>query len=445
MRALVLLVIAACGDNLEPDPNVARSGNRLKLVHYDYGDGTRETETRWFHDAARDERCTPRSWSDGVTLCTPAFTDTVFPTSACARALGRVPAGDAVPPYFVRHYWLADSWVPSRIFLPGERADVPAQAWELRDGACLGPYDTAGSDYYELGREIERAGLVRITHPEVAATSRLALAVVASADGLYVPTGLYDRDLEAPCVPAAAPGADATVCVPDGVATADYFHDAQCAEPELALAFGERLPAVIRHHDERSRCTSYHAVGAEVSAPPLYHRNGPSCVEIAAPTNTRYYLAGAPRELAGLDRVRDPTMRRLQPIELLHGDLRIADALLHDAALATECQRDELDGAVRCVPRTATPVIELFADDSCQAVVPLAEVHLGACAEPAAFAVASGRVLRAIGAVRVAPLYHLSTGDRCLPYAIPEGIAFHEVGPALPAETFATATIVVDP
>ena len=445
MRVLVLLVIAACGDNLEPDPNVARSGNRLKLIRYDYGDGTRETETRWFHDAARDERCTPRSWSDGVTLCTPAFTDTVFPTSACARALGRVPAGDAVPPYFVRHYWLAGSWVPSRIFLPGERADVPAQAWELRDGACLGPYDTAGSDYYELGREIERAGLVRITHPEVAATSRLALAVVASADGLYVPTGLYDRDLEVPCVPDATPGAGATVCVPDGVATADYFHDAQCAEPELALAFGERLPAVIRHHDERSRCTSYHAVGAEVAAPPLYHRNGPSCVEIAAPTNTRYYLAGAPRELAGLDRVRDPAMRRLQPIELLHGDLRIADALLHDAALATECQRDELDGAVRCVPRTATPVIELFADDACQAIVPLAEVHLGTCSEPATFAVAPGRVLRAIGAVHVAPLYHLSTGDRCLPYAIPEGIAFHAVGPALPAETFATATIVVDP
>ena len=76
MRVGVLVAIAACGDNIEPDPNVARSGLRLKLVHYDYGEGTRETETGWFHDAARDERCTPRMWSDGVTICTPDFTDT---------------------------------------------------------------------------------------------------------------------------------------------------------------------------------------------------------------------------------------------------------------------------------------------------------------------------------------------------------------------------------
>jgi len=445
MRVVLLLAISACGDNLEVDPNVARSGYRLKLVHHDYGDGTRETETRWFHDAARDERCTPHTWSDGVTLCTPEFTDTVFPTSECARALGRVAAGAAVPPYFVRHYWLAGGWVPSRIYRPGELVEVPAQAWELREGACLGPYDTAGFDYYELDREVERAGLVRITHPEVASTSRLELTAFASADGLYAPTGLYDRDLDERCIPAAAPGADATACVPDGVANAEYFHDAQCSKPELALAPGDRLPAVIRHHDARSGCTSYHAVGAEVSAPPLFHRNGPVCVDIAAPTDNRYYLAGAPRELAGLDRVRDPASRRLQPIELQHGGLRIADARLYDSALATECRRGELDGLERCLPETTVPVIELFADQACQAVIPLAEISTGACATPATFARAPDRTLHAIGAVHASPLYHLSTGDRCLPYALPEGIAFHDVAPALPADAFATATIVIDP
>lgn len=102
MRAVLLIANVACGDNLAPDPSVARSGSRLKLVHYDYGDGVRETETEWFHDAARDERCTPRVWSDGVSLCTPAFADTVFPTSDCTRAVGRVPLSAALPPYFVR-------------------------------------------------------------------------------------------------------------------------------------------------------------------------------------------------------------------------------------------------------------------------------------------------------------------------------------------------------
>lgn len=442
-RFVVLLALAACGDNIEPDPNVARSGVRLRLVHYDYGDGSRETETAWFHDAARTERCTPRRWSDGVTICTPDFTDTVFPTSDCASALGRVPIGDATPPYFVRHYYLGGDWVPSRIYLPGEPADVPTYAWVIQDGACIGPYDTVGFAYFELGAELARTGFARVTHPQLPTTARLALETIASDDGLYVPTGL--RELDAPCVPAVSPGADTTVCVPAGVATAEYFHDAQCAEPELAVAFGDPVPAVIRAHDARSGCTSYHALGASVDAPPLYHRNGPSCVPIAAPTSNAYYLAGAPRELAALERIQHATSARLQPIELAAGDLRIADVLLYDATLATACRRGEHEGALRCLPVTSIDVIELFGDAACQTIVPLAEVRTGSCEPPASFARAPSGAFHAIDALHAAPLHHLSTGDRCLPYAIPDGIALHDVGPALAAETFTTAAIVVDP
>lgn len=445
MRVAVLLALAACGDTIEPDPNIARSGLRLKLVHYDYGEGTRETETAWFHDAARNERCTPRVWSDGVTVCTPDFTDTVFPTSDCARALGRVPVSDATPPYFVRHFHLAGAWVPSRIYLTGEPSDVPAQAWVIQDGACIGPYDTAGFAYFELGAELPRARFARLTHPETSAPSRLALEVVASDDGLYVPTGLRDRELDAPCVPALAPGAASTVCVPDGVATAEYFHDAQCAEPELAVAYGDPVPSVIRVHDARSRCTSYHAVGAETDAPPLYHRNGPSCVPIAAPTSNAYYLAGAPRELAALDRILSGSNARVRPIVLGAGDLRIADALLHDTMLATACRRAEVDDALRCLPVTSLDVIELFGDPACAAIEPLAEVRTGSCEPRAAFARAATGAFHLIAGVHAAPLYQLSTGDRCLPYAIPDGTALHDVGPALPAETFTEASIVVDP
>ena len=90
-------------------------------------------------------------------------------------------------------------------------------------------------------------------------------------------------------------------------------------------------------------------------------------------------------------------------------------------------------------------MIELFGDLACQSVVPLAEVRTGTCEPPVSFAIAGSRSIHAIGAVHTAPLYHLSTGDRCLPYAIPDGIEFHDVGPALPAETFAEAAVVVDP
>jgi hypothetical protein len=446
MRAIVVLfAIAACGDNIEPDLNIARSGWRLKLMFYDYGDDTRELERQWFHDGLRGERCTPRMWSDGVTICTPESTDTVFPTSDCVHPLGRVPTGRPVPPYFVRDYYLAGAWVPSRIFVAGERAEVPALGWEKRDGACLGPYETAGFDYYEIGRELPRSELARITHPDARTTARLALTSVASEDGLYAPTGVTDRELEVRCLPDASPGSDETRCVPDGVATAEYFNDPACTVPELAITRGDALPALLRHHDARSACTSYHAVGVEVDAPPLYHRNGPSCVDIAAPATNRYFVAGAPRELGTFARVRDATPRRLHPIELAHGDLRIADELLFDETLATECRRGEIDGAMYCLPATSIAIVERFADDACVATVPLAEVHTGACAPPATFALAPSRAIHAIGTVHTAPLYHLSTGDRCLPYAIPEGIVLHDVGPPLPVATFAAATVVVDP
>ncbi len=315
----------------------------------------------------------------------------------------------------------------------------------IQDGACLGPYDTAGFAYFELGTEVPRAAFARITHPEISGTSRLALEAVTSDDGLYAPTGLRDRELDAHCTPELAPSADATACVPDGVATAEYFHDAQCAEPELAVAFGDPVPAVIRAHDVRSGCTSYHARGSEVEAPPLYHRNGTSCVAIAAPTSNAYFLAGPLRELATLDRIQGSSPARLQPIVLAAGALRIADALLYDTNLGTACRRRDHGGALRCVPVTSIEVIELFGDLACQTIVPLAEVRTGTCEPPATFALAPSGAFHRLEAVHAAPLYHLSTGDRCLPYAIPDGIALHDVGPALPAETFMEATIVVDP
>ncbi|MBL9016684.1 MAG: hypothetical protein JNL83_21025 [Myxococcales bacterium] len=62
----------------------------------------------------------------------------------------------------------------------------------------------------------------------------------------------------------------------------------------------------------------------------------------------------------------------------------------------------------------------------------------------ATFAIDRARAFRRIGAAHTAPLLHLSTGDRCLPYEVPTGLALHDLGPALPPETFAAATIVTD-
>ena len=41
-------------------------------------------------------------------------------------------------------------------------------------------------------------------------------------------------------------------------------------------------------------------------------------------------------------------------------------------------------------------------------------------------------------------IYHLSTGDRCLPYTLAGSAQSYELGPALPLAMFAAATTIVD-
>lgn len=443
MKRLLLLALCACGDNIAPDANLARSGTRLQLVHHVFEDGTRQTETQRFHDAARDERCTPRRWSDGLTYCTPAFSDTIFASSECTRALGRVPADGEVPPYFVRHYSLDGVWHPSRLHVPAQRADAPLHGWELREGACLGPYEVAGFDYYELGAEIDRSELVQIKHPEHR-SARLVSVAYTSADGLYVPFELHDPALDTTCVLDEEAGATTARCIPSGTAEATYFHDAACAVPELAVGPTDETPAIVRARDAATDCTTFHAVGVAVDAPPLFHQNGPDCVAIAAPSSDRYYLTGALLELATLDRMRlDRSDRRLFAFDLTDGTLHRAGDSLFDSTLGTECCRELVDGVERCVPRTSVSVIALFDTDACQTTVALAEVPTASCEQPATFARA-GSAIHAIGTVHAGPLFHLSTGDRCLPYLTPMGLGFHDIGPALPPGTFAAATIDVD-
>lgn len=442
MRAAVLIALAACGDNRASDPNVATSGSRLHLVQYDYGDGAREVDTTRFYDAAREEYCTPLSWSDGVTRCTPAYTTTVFTTPECTEPVGQLSPSEPAPPYLLQEFWLAGTFLPSRLFETGAPVPEPAQTWLRRGSACDGPYPGTGWRYLALGAEVSHDELVRITHPEVATASRLQRQVLASSDGLYLIAGVRDGDT--PCKPVPAPGAATTVCLPAEVGAAQYFHDAQCAEPELAVSAVDRVPSVLRFDDARTSCTSYYQVGAAVEAPPLFHRNGPSCVAIAAPVDNLYFVAGAPADLVTLDRERDPTPRRIHPITFASDDVRFGDVHLYDEELGTECRRVVLDGAWRCVPATFSVVTERFDSDTCLTVVPLVEMRTGACATRDTFAIDQDFAYRRIGPVHAGPLFHLSTGDRCLPYAPAEGFELHDVGPPLATSAFAAATVTTD-
>lgn len=444
----LLLAVTACGEDVALDPGVARSGSRLALYRYVYDQATDEVETRWFHDRVRDERCTPRRWSDGVTYCTPDAAEAVYITADCTQLHARAPEGAPAPVYGLRHYWLERTWHPSRLYRVVGPTRPAEMYWELRDGACLGPYNGAGFTYYALGEEIDRAGLVRVTRPELAQGHHLAVSGYASADGLQVPTALRDLELDVPCALDERPGAATTACPPDDAVSARYFRDAACRELAIQVGTGQEPPTRVRYFDESSGCTSYHSVAEEIEVPLLYQQVGGACVDVVVSTNDRFYAAGPTLALAPLDRVPDPAAGRIQPIHVTDGALRLRDPLLHDAALGVDCRRAELDGTSYCIPAAIVDALPLFTDAACTAAQPTAIVREGACVPEPTIATAlgpAGQTLHALEAPHTGALFHISTGEQCVPYTVPAGHVARTVGPALPLSTFARAELVVDP
>lgn len=449
-RLLLLIGITSCGDNLAPDPGTARSGTRLKLARHVYEEGGSQVETTWFHDLALGVRCAPTRWSDGHTYCTPEAGESVFIEASCTISHGQVlrtqdGAPGEVPPYFVRRFVLGDEPLPSRLYRVAGPAPAPPQIWYLRGGVCHGPFEPGlVADYVAL----EEVAAARIRRLEIPVGDRLELGVHASDDGLRVPIGWRDRELAAACRIAPDDDQPTATCVPVDAHAASFFHDPDCAVPELAVNAGGSPPPFVRYRDPVSRCATHHLVGEPVTAPPLYLHTGRQCQSVTAPGAEQYFLLGAPLELPALGRApesRDD--RRVRPIVLSAGEVRVDDTVAYDARLAAECRPTLVGDQIRCTPVTDIGVGHYYADQQCQQPIALAEVPLGACASPPRFAIdhtIESAPLHAIGAHHTAPIFHLSTGERCLPFLPGAQLAFHEIGPTLTTE-LAAAAIEIDP
>jgi hypothetical protein len=428
--------LVACGDNLAPETADPRSGSRLELQYFEYEDGTRQLADRGFFDAARDEPCRSLQWSDGFTYCTPDAHPAIYTNADCTLELGRVPVDRAAASYFLHTFHVGGDFMPSRLYRRGAAAPPPAGAYQLRDDGCTGPVELPASDvFFELGEEVSKAELVELVTRELVIDPRLALRTETSADGMRIPVAIRDRELDVDCI-VERPNAPTVDCAPVRATEAVYYHDAACTEPELSAP---ARPGIASHASDG--CAVYHAVGTQVGATPLF-RKTPTCTATSAPSGEQLFLLGDPLALATIERLRADTGRRLQSISIAG----VADDHVFDRELGSDCRPIEIAGTLRCVPHHAL-AHPVFADELCLVPVLVALVATRSC-EPAvtyASQLVDGRPeLHAIGAAS-GTVYEVSTGDRCLPYEPPAGFAVHEVGPAIPLESFAAATLVADP
>jgi len=441
-RALVLVAVVACGDNLE-DPGTPHSGQRLKLGWWQYDDGPRQRETSWYYDAVLDERCTATDWSDGQRYCAPATDEAVYVSDGCTRAFGRTPIDAPQAPFFATAFYVEGKPVPSRVFQRGASTLAPVGIWQKHLNGCIGPLEPGdGYEYFELGREVQ--SLVRLRHSDPRGDGELAIVDEVSGDGMRVPIAYYDRRLGVECTPTERANVESVECVPNDSALVSYFHEVGCLEPELAIT--GPVPATAKQYSADTRCWSYYDVGAEVSAPPLYESlGGTTCTSISPPGGARFFLMGGPHQSQGLLRVREPTAKRLARIDRLrvedHHELRIPDPLLFDRQSSAECRRD---ADARCVPVTDATVEPFFADSACSEPLDLAIVPAGDCDAWAPFA-RRGSDIYPLLSKYTRTIYWLSTGDTCGIYGPPTSFVAWTVGAPIDPSTFPRAKLSIDP
>lgn len=425
MRWLVALALVGCGDNRAP--GIAQDGSRLASVRYALATGGQVIDRERVHDRQRGEDCTIELFASGERHCMPVGSGgfTQFTDSLCTRVVGVVPFDEDVPRYFVRRFMLSGESLPSRLYPPVLSIEPPAALWRQQDGFCLPTTAVENATYYTVGEEIAASALARITVTETLVGDRLSLAVDGSGDGWRRPGQLVDNLLALPCSLDSAANTDVVRCVPDGLVTTTYFADATCSTP---LVSEDRML-----HTARDGCTSVVDAGGAHGAE-VFELLGESCVAEGVPAES-LATVGVEMRIAELPRRADETGTRLAAIVIDGFTSEIPTSRLYDRELDAECEVSDVGGELVCAPVEALSVVDLFADAACNIPIAVAFVPTGQC-QPR-FAYAGGR---RIEGVYTAPIYELTTGDRCSPYAPPPRFAVHALG--APATDLVRATRV---
>lgn len=415
MRWIWLVLLCACGDNVAP---------RLVPVTYEVGDVT-YTRGGQFHDTQRGEDCEPWGWADGATYCTPAHSDPVYTDAACTDPIAGIRDS-----YIATYFTIAGMTSLRRLRPTTPSTRNPAQYWVQNMGGCNGPYPAPpGAQWREIGDELDETAFVRLLRSAPEGDGRLQTIAWHTSDGLYQPMGFHDRDLGVDCTVTTEFGRDRdhVVCAPPADII-EYYADAACTQPVVGAPDGPP-PKVVQ-----LGCEAFAGIGSERTGDVYQVFGGAGCMPSSLAPEWRQYEVGAPVDVPVLSRVRAGS-GRIQSITLVAGDVHVPDRYLHDTMIDADCEPVASDDMTRCLP-TWQNIDTYYRDDQCMQTVGIVSENVGSCAAPVQY----GRDpdgFHEVGAIVTSPLYVPSTGDICMEQP-PSGEP-HEVGPAVPVDTFVPA------
>jgi hypothetical protein len=368
---------------LPPADNGFRSGTRLKLMWNDYS-GVREY-TGLF-DSELASQCTPQTWSDGDTYCTPIAGIARYLDAACTT-----PVGDLVPvgcaPIQESFFAVTDAMGcgsnHTYHLYQVEPTDqplsyTPTTIYKRVNGACTAfPNSDA---FVMLTKEIiPSSDLVQQTLDNLAG-ARLVQQVYDGADGSEIRGPIYDTMLGVTCTPTSDNGGE---CAP---ATDNSYADTSCT---TAVAFGvqgclqPKYGAQPLHPNCAVPDETYHQTGAVATGLTPYDYSSGSCQ--ADPTHgIEYYeLAATVTTVPLATRLEPPPVAGAQIVRAYNNDgtSDVGPLGLYDTVHHIACKT--IGG--ECLP-SATGEFGYFSDTACTqplsgGVYPLTTEPTG-CASP---------------------------------------------------------------
>ncbi len=461
-------LVAGCeigGGGSEHEP--FKSGSRLRAV-LNVGAEDARSFLGW-HDSQLDEDCRVLLAEDGKTRCIPGWSMQLRYSDASCQDLV------AVLPHAC--------WKPSKYALGMSEAAATAcydqsgySAYKVgaSKGAAAKTYVPTGdgscaeSDVFEQFEVTPEpvTSFVEMTLTDEAHGDSVAPRVLIGADGSRQATGsAWDPARDEECFPASMTAPSETRCLPTRTAWAngDYFSDASCTASLGTTQDSPPCPApelVLMHSTDEATYPDIEAVyevGAEIPVADVHATSGKQCISVTPVGDMKFWAAGkeVDRSTFGALTVESYGAHRLQARVLVSDGLplRTTDEF-YDTERGTACWPLQFtDGVTRCVdapvamdgttfstfadPACAMPLVHLSPNDLYPTPATLvATMDLASCDT-----VFTG--VYVIGGEHKDKLYAEQSGG-CAELAYPYGSGFYYVRDAVPLDTFAKVTRIIE-
>jgi len=362
----LLMLVAACGDNIEPTDDGIYGGSRLRAWFLAEAEGARQFETfhdRWLGIDCRFQGDPPRCLPEVAT-----FRDYLDPD--CTEPVyGRGVTGDACNPP-PTHFGLAiDDACSSepagyeRIWKRGARVE-PFLLYSVEDEGCVArAWPRTDYEYYGADFEIAVDAFATATR-EVTGAGRLREVVLAVDDGSQQRIAFHDAELDAECWYDRQLG----LCVPELI-SGTFSSDADCSEPLGAWSTSAcgPVPSFVGRYSDDGELEVL-ARGDKVGASRIFyrHENG-VCYGQTPAEGMDYFRTG------------ENAFDDLAPLEgTMHGSGRLR-AYRHGGFLDRERGVDcdpvpTGPGVWHCLPtELGVTAVPLFADPLCEQEVDVFE------------------------------------------------------------------------